>query len=525
VRFLLWLLGACLWCLIGTSSPPVAKAQTAFGDWSSGQPHFYRPSRSARRYYGQRVPRAQRSRQTRYRYRRRLPRRAVNRSPVGNKLLARQKKPRTKTTSLGARQSNAGPIQVVVSLNKQKLTVYDSGRLVGSTQVSTGRDGYETPTGIFSIIQKRRQHYSNLYDGASMPFMQRLTWSGIALHAGVVPGYPASHGCVRLPPTFARDLFRYTRRRSHVIVVEGDERLRPIAHRTLFRPVPAGDDTNLVAQSQPKTVQLAMNDTESSSTRTDAQPVSGVLPPPRPEPVSAPSTSSPVRAALNVYDDVDNLDLRNERATRRAAKSTAPLRLLITKRSERDYLREAQRLLAELGFDPGPADGLLGPRTAAAIRAFQQEQGLTVTGQAGRRLYAKLRAATGRAPPFDGILRVRQNGQEIYTSELNFADEHLPLGAHLYTLINLNNGAGTATWMGVTVKAGRHGSNRAPQARSASGNASLAMRHALDRVEIPAHARLVVEDLLTPGSSLIITDGGHDRETGVDTDFIVLAGE
>ena len=356
-----------------------------------------------------------------------------------------------------------------------------------------------------------------------MPFMQRLTWSGIALHAGVVPGYPASHGCVRLPRTFARDLFRYTRRRSHVIVVEGDERLRPIAHRTLFRPVPASDDTNLVAQPQRKAVQLAMNDTESSSTRTDAQPVSGVLVPPRPELGSAPSTSSPVRAALNVYDDVDNLDLRNERATRRATKSTAPLRLLITKRSERDYLREAQRLLAELGFDPGSADGLLGPRTAAAIRAFQQEQGLTVTGQAGRRLYAKLRAATGRAQPFDGILRVRQNGQEIYTSELNFADEHLPLGAHLYTLINLDNGAGTATWMGITVKAGRHGSNRAPQARYASGNASLAMRHALDRVEIPAHARLVVEDLLTPGSSLIITDGGHDRETGVDTDFIVLA--
>ena len=302
MRFLLWLLGACLWCLIGTSSPPVAKAQTAFGGWSSGQPRFYRPSRSARRYYGQRVPRAQRSRHTRYRYRRRLPRRPVNRSPVRKKLLARQKKPRTKTTSLGARQSNTGPIQVVVSLNKQKLTVYDSGRLVGSTQVSTGRDGFETPTGIFSIIQKRRQHYSNLYNGASMPYMQRLTWSGIALHAGVVPGYPASHGCVRLPRTFARDLFRYTRRRSHVIVVDGDERLLPIAHRTLFRPVPAGDDKNLVAQSPRKAVQLAMNDTESRSTRTDAQPVSGVLVPPRPEPGSAPSTSSPVRAALSVYD-------------------------------------------------------------------------------------------------------------------------------------------------------------------------------------------------------------------------------
>jgi peptidoglycan hydrolase-like protein with peptidoglycan-binding domain len=280
-----------------------------------------------------------------------------------------------------------------------------------------------------------------------------------------------------------------------------------------------------VAQSPQKAVQLAMNDTESRATRTDAQPVSGILVPPRPESGSPASQSAPARSALNVYDEVDNLDLQNERATRRAAKSTAPLRLLITKRSERDYLREAQRLLAQLGFDPGPADGLLGPRTSAAIRAFQQEQGLTVTGRASRRIYASLRKASGYPPPFDGILRVRQNGQEIYTSELNLADERLPLGAHLYTLINLDNSAGTATWMAITVKAGRHGSSRSPQARSVSGNASLAMRHALDRVEIPAHARLVIEDLLTPGSSLIITDGGHDRETRADTDFIVLPDE
>ena len=356
-----------------------------------------------------------------------------------------------------------------------------------------------------------------------MPFMQRLTWSGIALHEGVVPGYPASHGCIRLPRTFARDLFRYTRRRSHVIVVDGDERPRPIAHPSLFRPAPAGDETDLVAQSQLKAVRLAMNDTESRTTRTDAQPLSGVLPPPTVQPGSPPPKSATVRSALNVYDDVDNLDLQSERATRRAAKSAAPLRILITKRSQRYYLREAQRLLEELGFDPGPADGLLGPRTVAAVKAFQKEQGLTVSGQTGRLLYAKLREATGRAPPFDGILRVRQNGKEIYTSEVNLSDEKLPLGAHLYTLIKLNSSAGTATWTGLTVKARRHGSDRATQSHSVSGKASMAMSRALDRVEIPAHARLVIEDLLTPGSSLIITDGGHDRETGVDTDFIVVA--
>lgn len=104
-----------------------------------------------------------------------------------------------------------GPVEIVVSIPLQRAYVYRSGTLIGVTTVSTGRPGHATPTGSFDILEKRREHYSNLYNNAPMPFMQRLTWDGIALHAGQIPGRPASHGCVRLPMAFARELFQVTR--------------------------------------------------------------------------------------------------------------------------------------------------------------------------------------------------------------------------------------------------------------------------------------------------------------------------
>ena len=91
------------------------------------------------------------------------------------------------------------PIMAIVSLSNQRVTIYDAYGWILRAPVSSGQTGYETPAGVYSVIQKEEEHYSNLYDDASMPFMQRITWSGIALHAGPLSGYPASHGCVRMP--------------------------------------------------------------------------------------------------------------------------------------------------------------------------------------------------------------------------------------------------------------------------------------------------------------------------------------
>jgi hypothetical protein len=106
--------------------------------------------------------------------------------------------------------STGGPMMVLVNIKEQMAYVYRNGLRIGRTSVSTGKKGHETPTGVFTILQKNADHHSSIYNNAPMPFMQRLTWDGVALHAGNIPGYPASHGCVRLPYEFSKLLFDAT---------------------------------------------------------------------------------------------------------------------------------------------------------------------------------------------------------------------------------------------------------------------------------------------------------------------------
>jgi lipoprotein-anchoring transpeptidase ErfK/SrfK len=103
-----------------------------------------------------------------------------------------------------------GGVTIAVSIAMQRLYVYRGNELVAVSTVSTGRPGHRTPSGDFTVLQKARWHRSNIYSNAPMPFMQRLTWTGIAIHAGHLPGFPASHGCIRVPLEFARELFGMT---------------------------------------------------------------------------------------------------------------------------------------------------------------------------------------------------------------------------------------------------------------------------------------------------------------------------
>jgi hypothetical protein len=121
-------------------------------------------------------------------------------------------------------------IVVVVSLPEQMAHVYADGVRVGRSTISSGKPGHETPTGTYPILEKRRRHFSNLYNNAPMPFMQRLTWDGIALHAGQIPGYPASHGCVRLPHAFAEKLFAITERDMMVVIADETSHSLAVVH-------------------------------------------------------------------------------------------------------------------------------------------------------------------------------------------------------------------------------------------------------------------------------------------------------
>ena len=123
------------------------------------------------------------------------------------------------TPTKAAEGDAAEPVSFVVSLLAQRGYLYRGNQLIAETSVSTGAPGYDTPVGEFTILQKREFHRSNLYDDAPMPHMQRLTWDGIALHAGKIPGYPASHGCVRLPAKFAKQLFGLTEMGGKVTIV------------------------------------------------------------------------------------------------------------------------------------------------------------------------------------------------------------------------------------------------------------------------------------------------------------------
>lgn len=160
----------------------------------------------------------------------------------------------------------AGPLLVYVDLSRQLATIYRNGVRIGVSTVSTGKAGHETPTGVFTILEKNVEHHSNVYNNATMPYQQRLTWSGVALHAGGLPGYPESHGCVHLPYAFARELFSATNRgttvvvtgdASHPVSADGGEVLAPAA----IEREPDGDFWEPArARSGPVTIVMSRSD-------------------------------------------------------------------------------------------------------------------------------------------------------------------------------------------------------------------------------------------------------------------------
>src|SRR5215472_5531773 len=131
----------------------------------------------------------------------------------------------------------SGPVVMVVSLNEQRAYVYRNGVLIGAATVSTGRPGHLTPTGVFTVLQKQKEHRSTIYDGAPMPYMERLTWGGVALHAGGLPGYPESHGCVHLPSEFAKLLFAVSPMGMTVVIASAATEPERVDHPGYLAPV------------------------------------------------------------------------------------------------------------------------------------------------------------------------------------------------------------------------------------------------------------------------------------------------
>jgi hypothetical protein len=176
-----------------------SQAQAARYYWSDGQPDFDRPA----------------------------PRPSPRRHKERTSQFQKKGKPERESSR------PQGPLIIAISINQQRLKIYDANGVFAESPVSTGMRGHSTPMGVFSVIQKQKLHHSNIYSNAPMPFMQRITWSGVAMHAGVLPGYPASHGCIRMPMAFAVKMYNWTRMGARVVVTPGELSPATFAHALL----------------------------------------------------------------------------------------------------------------------------------------------------------------------------------------------------------------------------------------------------------------------------------------------------
>ncbi len=384
---------------------------------------------------------------------------------------------------------DARTLQIFVSKSNQTLAVYDGAEVIATSKVSTGKPGHTTPSGIFSVIEKKKYHESNIYSAAPMPFMQRLTWSGIALHeSNSVPRYPASHGCVRLPSAFAKELYKMTAMGVPVVITDGEVTPRPIDHPALFHPqapepAPLLSDVELRPAIGQMPVQVAMN--EAAMPRLQIQPI--VAP---------------------VNDE--------------------PIRILITRRSERETIIDLQTLLADLGFAVGNPDGLLGPATVQAIADFKSQHPLAPGNDKSLisdTLIDAVYAAAGKSGPPNGVLLVRQGFRPVFTAPVTISDPGLALGTHFLTASAVDFENGTASWMGVTLA-----NNLSRQTMKRLGITGLEssiisgtpIANALTRVDIPDDTRKKIDGMLTAGSTITISDTGIGTETGIGTDFITV---
>ncbi len=381
-------------------------------------------------------------------------------------------------------------LQIVVSKSDQSLALHENGEIVATSKVSTGKAGHETPSGIFSILEKRKYHESNIYSAAPMPFMQRLTWSGIALHEGKVPNYPASHGCVRLPSKFAQSLFGETRYGVHVIITDRPVSLRSVQHSALFEPRDDADDGKLL-----------LSDVELRPATFDA-------------------ALGTVEVAVN----------EKTQAIKPMAKGKepSPLRILVTRRGEREKVMDIQAVLTRLGFDAGAPDGYTGEMTISAVNGFKRWKGLKTTGPLlTDDFVAALYASAGEDHPPNGQIMVRQDFKPLFEAAIDIKDPEVALGTHFFEAVAVNRAAGTAEWNGVTLE------NHLPAAARKRLGITVTeapggfdqLSAVLGRLEIPAEIRSRIEKELSTGSSITVSDLSHQMETGMGTDFITVTKE
>jgi hypothetical protein len=401
----------------------------------------------------------------------------------------------------------SGPLLLAVSIGSQKVTVFDNGTPIVTSRISTGMSGHPTPMGIFSVIQKQRYHHSNIYSGAPMPFMQRITWSGIALHAGVVPGYPASHGCIRLPDGFAVRLWSMTKVGVRVIITRGEAapyefdhpRLASLAAKPPVEAAPPNveppkPDAGPAPDSS--TPDSAKPDSAKPDTKPDTKPEGAAL---SPGVVVVATTGAVSTGGESAQGDLEHSALEH------GAPAAAP--------------QVAQ------AAEPGAAE--LGKDSAAAAKApLKGDDVLQRPGHLALFVSRK-----------EGKLFVRKGFAPAFEVPITISQPERPLGTHLFTANRATGGDGQGVrWTAVSFgydRAATGSSSHKHKGRSEKERTAVAATitgealrqsavDALDRIDLPAETVARLAPLVTPGTSLVISDQGLGGETGTDTDFIVV---
>jgi hypothetical protein len=473
----------------------------------------------------------------------------------------------------------AAPLFFVISLRNQHVSVYSSDGLYARSPVSTGKPGHPTPRGIFGIIGKERKHHSNLYSGAPMPYMQRITWSGVAMHQGVVPGYPASHGCVRLPYDFARRMFGITQGNERVIISRQDIAPAPFAHPKL--PAPAllpEPDAGAVAAISHSMLHYAFAATEGAGNADGLTTVAATAEDAGVRPDGA------ARKLLNPHEFAKSMKALAAKKAEGAAVAASQARAAIEakarevrvasvdlKKAQIALLNAKARLesferrpggaskdrvdegLKEAGASKSEPEAKVKDAEAlveAALRAKSQKDGeLAAAVKSSKDLDAVLKAAadgvkiwTRRLSPVSVFisrktqrLYVRQNFAKVFDVPVTIRDLEKPLGTHLYMAMQPVKGEPAdppkLRWLALTIpeaagdgdrprrRHSRYDDNEddnAPVAAPASAAA------ALDRIEIPAEVSQKISEMLWAGGSIIVSDNGISQETGDYTDFAIL---
>jgi hypothetical protein len=373
------------------------------------------------------------------------------------------------------------PLTLVISIKSQRVSLYGNGKLIETSIISTGTPGHDTPQGVFSVIEKDRHHHSNIYSGAPMPYMQRITWSGVALHEGFVTGRPASHGCIRLPKAFAARLWEITQLGVRVIVAPDDVTPVSISHERLFA-MKAKPAVPPVAALQPDPVPTAKIRLATNAEMTDTTPVAELEATPEADPL----------AAGRALTDMIRAEQQPNEQVQEQAKEAAPTRdVAVAKPGNLDKLK-----LATTGKEypsrPGP------------ISVFVSR-------------------ATGK-------LYVRKGFWPVFETPVKITQPETPFGTHVFTALEPKNDT-ELRWNVVSMPNEVKRTQPLTPAQRKLGVVAAVREHVhpanpadvLSRISIPDAALERISELMTPGASLIVSDMGISGETvNRGTDFIIL---